>query len=122
MKMMAEGVKRIVGVVVLLTASALTVPLAAQTGSHSHSSSHAQAGTSVPSDWVQGEVRRIDRENGRITLRHEAIKSLDMPPMTMVFRVSPDLLPQSLKPGDAVRFRVLGQDGQFTITDLSADR
>ncbi len=55
-------------------------------------------------DWTKGEVRRIDIENKKVTIKHEEIKSLDMPPMSMVFYVeSADLLKGS-KPGDQIEF------------------
>ena len=35
----------------------------------------------------EGEIRKIDQAAGKITLAHGEIKSIDMPPMTMVFTV-----------------------------------
>jgi len=35
-------------------------------------------------EMSEGEVRRIDRSNLKITIRHGEIKNLDMPPMSMV--------------------------------------
>jgi Cu/Ag efflux protein CusF len=52
----------------------------------------------------------------RLTLRHGEIKSLDMPPMTMVFRVQPPALADSLKVGDKVRFRAEKAGGDFVVT------
>ncbi len=64
------------------------------------------------------EVRKVDKDAGKITLRHEAIQSLDMPPMTMVFRVSdPNFLDQ-VKAGDKVRVAVEKIGGQFTLTRI----
>ena len=39
-------------------------------------------------DWASGEIRRLDPENKRLTIKHGEIKSIDMPPMTMVFYVT----------------------------------
>ena len=36
---------------------------------------------------AEGEVRRVDKEGARVTIKHGEIRNLDMPPMTMVFQV-----------------------------------
>jgi Cu(I)/Ag(I) efflux system protein CusF len=51
-------------------------------------------------------VRKIDAEYGKITLTHEAIKSLAMPGMTMVFQIDDKTLFECLAPGDNVKFQV----------------
>lgn len=60
---------------------------------------------------VDGEVRKIDAANGKLTLKHGEIASLDMPPMTMVFQVRDKPMLDGLKPGDKVRFRAIDQGG-----------
>ncbi|MDZ7583413.1 MAG: copper-binding protein [Thiobacillus sp.] len=68
----------------------------------------------------EGVVRKIDAANARITLRHGPIANLDMPPMTMVFRVqSPELL-SGIKVGDTVKFRAEDVNGSFTVTAIQA--
>ena len=67
---------------------------------------------------VAGEVVKVDDKGGRITLKHGEIKHLDMPAMTMSFKVrSPSLL-EGLKSGDRVRFVAEKVDGQFTVTQI----
>lgn len=66
----------------------------------------------------QAEVRKVDREAARITLRHGEIKNLGMPPMTMVFRVADPKLLDAAAAGDTVRFRADKIDGQYTLTHL----
>lgn len=63
----------------------------------------------------EGEVRRIDKANGKITVRHGEIKGLDMPPMTMVFVVKAPGGFEHLKVGDKIRFTVVQQDGAMVI-------
>jgi len=53
---------------------------------------------------VPGEVRKVDRNNQKITIKHGEIKSLDMPPMTMVFRLRDARLLEGRKVGERVRF------------------
>jgi len=67
---------------------------------------------------TDGEVRKVDAAAGKVTLKHEAIKNLDMPPMTMVFRVKDPAWLAKLQPGDKVRFAAQKQDGQYTVTAL----
>ncbi len=69
---------------------------------------------------VLGEVRKVDRNNQKITIKHGEIKSLDMPPMTMVFTVKDPVLLEAAKPGDKVRFGVAREDGKFVVTAIEA--
>ena len=71
-------------------------------------------------ELVDAEVRKVDREAGKITLKHGEIKSLDMPPMTMVFQVKERTMLDKVKAGDKVRFAASGQGGKFTVTEMEA--
>lgn len=68
---------------------------------------------------ASGEVTKVDKSNARITLKHGEIKSLDMPPMTMAYRVRPPGLLEGMAVGDRVRFTAERIDGQYTVTALS---
>lgn len=68
------------------------------------------------------EVTKLDKPGGRITLKHGEIKNLDMPPMTMVFRVADPKLLEGVNVGDRVRFAADKLNGQYTVTVLSKDR
>ena len=69
---------------------------------------------------AQGEVRNVDGDKRKITIKHGEIKSLDMPPMTMVFTVKDPALLEVAKPGDKVRFGVAREDGKFVVTAIEA--
>lgn len=56
------------------------------------------------SEWTKGEIRRIDVDNKKMTIKHEEMKSLDMPPMSMVFYVENIELFKEIKPGDQIEF------------------
>lgn len=77
-----------------------------------------KAGGLASADSVDGEVRRVDKATGKITLRHGELKQLDMPPMTMVFEVSDKAMLDSVKAGDKVKFKVISKDGKMIITDM----
>ncbi len=65
-----------------------------------------------------GEVRKVDKTQGKITLQHGAIDSLKMPPMTMAYRVQNPAWLDQVKEGDKVRFDAEKVNGQYTITAL----
>ena len=67
-----------------------------------------------------GEVRKVDKEQGKVTLKHGPIASLDMPGMTMVFRVTDPKMLDTLKEGDKVRFSADRVNGAITITAIQS--
>lgn len=67
---------------------------------------------------TNGEVRKVDKENMKITLKHEQIKNLDMPGMTMVFSVADSRLLDKVQPGDKVRFAATNEGGKLTVTQI----
>jgi Cu/Ag efflux protein CusF len=95
----------------LLAALAIATPLYAQPATP------PAAQSSVMTDGV---VRKIDLANGKITLKHGPIVNLDMPPMTMVFRVQPPDLLNTVKAGDKVRFHAEQRDGGLTVTAIES--
>jgi Cu(I)/Ag(I) efflux system periplasmic protein CusF len=82
----------------------------------------APFGVAAPAEVTDGEVRKIDLDAGKLTLRHAEIKSLDMPPMTMVFVVKDKALLEKLKTGDKVRFKAVNDGGKFTVTEIEPVR
>ena len=75
------------------------------------------AGAQTPR--ASGEVTKVDKNNGRITLRHGEIKNLDMPPMTMTFRVREPKLLDGVVVGERVRFTAEKIDGSYVLTALT---
>ena len=67
---------------------------------------------------TDGEVKKIDKAQAKITIKHGDIKNLDMPPMTMVFRVSDPKMLDSVAVGDKVRFAADKVAGNYTVTAL----
>jgi uncharacterized cupredoxin-like copper-binding protein len=67
---------------------------------------------------ADGEVRKIDKAQGKITLRHGPIANLDMPGMTMVFKVADPKMLDSLNEGDKVKFSADRVNGVITVTAI----
>lgn len=78
------------------------------------------AAPAFAADLTAGEVRKVDKAAAKITIKHEDIKSLDMPAMTMVFQVKDATLLDKVKPGDAVRFAAEKQGTAYVVTTIEA--
>ena len=90
-------------------------PAAAATDSHSGHHPAAAASTTPQAELSEGEITRWDPRTLRLTLKHGEIKNLEMPPMTMVFRVADASVVGDLKPGDKVRFRAEQISGAYHV-------
>nr|WP_295773757.1 copper-binding protein [Rhodoferax sp.] len=69
---------------------------------------------------TEGEIRKVDMDNKKITIKHGEIKNLDMPGMTMVFQVKDDAMLSRVKAGDKVRFTAEKMGGAMVVTDIQA--
>jgi Cu(I)/Ag(I) efflux system periplasmic protein CusF len=85
-----------------------------------HPSSAKPAILAQAAPVTEGEVRKIDKAQGKITLKHGEIRNLDMPPMTMVFKVKNAAMLDSVQPGDKVGFTADKVGGEFTVTSIEA--
>ena len=70
------------------------------------------------SDMAEGEIRKVDIENKKVTIKHGIIKTLDMPAMTMVFQVKDAAMLAKLKAGDKVRFSAETAGSSLVVTDI----
>ena len=98
---------------------ALGSPAFANHHEHDHGQeAHDAGGAAAAADeFVNAEVRSIDRDSGKLMLKHEAIRKFNMNAMTMGFRADPRLL-EALAVGDKVRFMPDRVNGQFVITKI----
>ena len=78
----------------------------------------AQTPVAAAQDMARGEVRKIDKDSQKITLKHGEIKNLDMPPMTMVFKALDPTLLDKVKVGDKVQFQAVMRDGAMVVTTI----
>jgi Cu/Ag efflux protein CusF len=67
---------------------------------------------------ADGEVRKVDKDAGKLTIKHGPIPSMDMPPMTMVYRVKDPAMLDQVKAGDKIRFDAEKVGGAFTVTRI----
>lgn len=69
-------------------------------------------------DMSEGEIRKVDTDTKKITIKHGDIKNLDMPGMTMVFQVKDPAMLDKVKVGDKVRFKAEKSNGAIVVTDI----
>jgi Cu/Ag efflux protein CusF len=74
--------------------------------------------TSMAAEFTQGEVKKIDLQQKKITIKHEELKNLGMPAMTMVFAVSDDALLAKAKQGQTIEFVAEKVNGKLTVTEI----
>ena len=106
-----------------VTAVVLTASAYAQSNASDQSSHHpaaTAASTSAAPTTTEGEVRKVDKEQGKVTLKHGPIENLGMPGMTMVFKVSDPKMLDMVKAGDKVKFAADNINGALTVTAIEA--
>lgn len=108
--------KRIVPAMAALVIGVAAPAMAQQAGRAGHGA--AMAESKAADNFVAGEVKKVDKESGKVTIKHGPIPSLEMPAMTMVFRAKDPSALDKLKVGDTLKFKAEKIDGNFTITDL----
>lgn len=111
----------------LAAALAIAVaPLAQADNAHNahHAASAAEpaaisaAPQSAEAALTEGEVKKVNKDTGKLTIKHGELKNLGMPPMTMVFRAKDPAMLEQVKAGDKVNFIADKVNGQFTVTKL----
>lgn len=100
------------------------VPLAASASSN-HAGSHSNHDKGSPAavaasnaGMTEGEIRKVDKKAGKVTIRHAELKNLNMPPMTMVFQVKDEAMLDQVKAGDKVDFVADKVGGKFTVMQI----
>lgn len=107
----------------LILAAMLAGVPSAHANSHAAShmtTDHAKHETAAAgaADMTEGEVRKVDMENKKITIKHGEIKNLDMPGMSMVFQVKDPAMLDKVKSGDKIRFKAEKANGAIVVTDM----
>ena len=71
-----------------------------------------------PGTLADGEVRKVDKDAQKLTIKHGPIPSMDMPPMTMVYRVKDPAMLGQVKQGDKIKFDAEKVGGQYVVTRI----
>ncbi len=106
--------------IIATAALATTLTAEAQTAAPSGADRSAQSSASTAALQSEGEVRKVDKEQGKVTLKHGPIANLEMPGMTMVFKVADPKMLDSVKEGDKVKFSADKVNGAITVTAIQA--
>ncbi len=80
----------------------------------------AEVSVKADAPMAVGEIQKIDKAAGKVTIKHGEIKNIDMPPMTMVFRVKDAAMLDGAKVGDKINFEADKINGNFTVTKIEA--
>lgn len=96
----------------LVAGGLLAAPAFAQQGTTGHDAHHPAAALS------EGEVRKVDKDAKKLTIKHGPLANLDMPPMTMVFQVKDPAMLEQVKAGDKIRFEAEKVGAAFTVTRI----
>ncbi|WP_294766700.1 copper-binding protein [uncultured Rhodoferax sp.] len=67
---------------------------------------------------TDGEIRKVDKDAGKVTIKHGDIKNLDMPGMTMIFLAKDKAMLDKVQAGDKVRFAVINDGGKLVVTEI----
>ena len=102
-----------------LIAAALWMAAPAFATTHQSGQTAADAKTAAaPAALVAGEVKKVDKGAGKVTIKHGPLANLDMPPMTMVFHVKDAAMLERVKAGDTIHFKAEKVGGNYTVTEL----
>ena len=99
--------------VLLLALNGTAVADSAHHGASAGTAKLAGAEANLP--LIDGEVKKVDMDTGKLTIKHGPITNLGMPAMTMVFRVNDPALLDKVKNGDKIRFAADKVSGVLTV-------
>jgi len=74
--------------------------------------------TAASNSMSSGEVKKVDKSAGKVTIKHGPLQNIGMDAMTMVFRVKDPSMLDQVKAGDKINFVAEEPNGQLTVTKL----
>ena len=119
-----KNIKTLVVIASLITAATAAQAAGNAAAPMATAPAAAAAAAAIKTDlpMVDGEIRKIDMESKKITIKHGEIKNLDMPGMTMVFQVKDPAMLDKIKTGDKVKFSAEKSNGAIVVTDIQPAR
>lgn len=111
----------------LIAASLITISIFGAVSVHAagQDAGHAMAASSGSSGEIQmisGEIKKVDKASGKVTVSHGPLTNLNMPAMTMVFKVANAAWVEQMKAGDRIRFIADDVNGVLTLVRFEAVR
>jgi len=106
----------------LAFASTLSFAASAQAVAQPVSAGGVVLAQATAADMTEGEIRKVDKDTKKITIKHGEIKNLDMPGMTMLFQVKDPAMLDVIKPGDKVKFRAEKVGGGIVVTEIQVTK
>ena len=110
-----KSIKTIISAAAVLGSVALAAQALAHEG-HDHERQGAASVTAAAGPLSDGEVKKIDKSAAKVTIKHGPLQNLDMPAMTMVFKVKDPAMLDALKVGDKIHFAAEKVHGSLTLT------
>lgn len=112
---------KIIPRIVISMLVAAGIPALATAAGHVHATGAAKGSAiKVVQPQSDGEIKKIDKEAGKITVKHGRLANLDMAPMTMVFKVKDPAMLEQVKVGEKVKFTAEKMNGALTVTALQS--
>ena len=106
-------------IITAMLASASSAYAASHAGAPMPTMGDAKKEMPLPTaDMTDGEIRKVDMDNKKLTIKHGEIKNLDMPGMTMVFQVKDPAMLDKVKAGDKVKFSADKIGGAIVVTNI----
>jgi Cu/Ag efflux protein CusF len=78
----------------------------------------SMGGGALSAEYTKGEVKKIDEPQKKLTIKHEELKNLEMPAMTMVFVVADEAMLGKVKVGQVIEFVAERVNGRITVTEI----
>ncbi|QJC57269.1 Cation efflux system protein CusF [Polaromonas vacuolata] len=113
-----KNIKQLLAVSATVLAALIAAPgvAMAQTDMPKMEMGKADSGKTFP--MTDGEVKKVNKDASKITIKHGEIKNLDMPGMTMIFTVKEAAFLDKVKAGDKIKFVVANEGGKMMVTAL----
>ena len=96
------------------------IPAMPALAEHKHDSQPMGQGQHAGMAWADGIVKKINLDTTKVTIAHGPLSNLDMPAMTMVFRVKDPAWLKQMKPGDRIRFVAEQVNGALTVSEFQS--
>jgi Cu/Ag efflux protein CusF len=110
--------KRTIRTAALVLFASVAIPGLAQATSHATLQDDAHADVAL----TEGEVRKVDKEAKKLTIRHGPLENLGMPAMTMVFQVKDPAMLDAVKAGDKVKFTAARDGGSYIVMQMEVSK